>query len=148
MYAGHKVAAVVPALNEAAHVGDVLRRMPECVDLIVVVDDQSTDDTAAVAAAVGDPRVQVIRHSVRQGVGGATVTGMRRALEMGAQLIVKIDGDGQMDPAKVGALLDPLAREGYAYAKGNRFLHGAALRQMPRHRLLGNFVMTFFTKLA
>jgi len=148
MYEGLRVAAVVPALNEAAHVGDVLRRMPAYVDLIVVVDDGSSDDTAGAATAVQDARVQVIRHPAPRGVGGATVTGMQRALEQGAELVVKVDGDGQMDPTHMEALLRPLARDGYDYAKANRFLHHAALRQMPRHRLIGNFLLTFLTKMA
>jgi glycosyltransferase involved in cell wall biosynthesis len=148
MYAGSQVAAVVPAFNEATHIAGVLQRMPPIVDHIIVVDDHSADDTAGVAAAVGDLRVHVVRHSETRGVGGATVSGMRRALEMGAELVVKVDGDGQMDPAQIESLLQPLVHDGYDYAKGNRFLHAAALRQMPRHRLIGNFVMTFLTKLA
>ncbi len=139
---------MMPALNEATHIGDVIRRTPTCVDLIVVVDDGSTDNTAAAAYSVGDSRVQVIRHPARAGVGGATVSGMRRALDAGADLIVKVDGDGQMDPLRIESLLQPLVRDGYDYAKGNRFLHPHALREMPRHRLIGNFIMTFLTKLA
>jgi dolichol-phosphate mannosyltransferase len=148
MYEGQRVAAVVPALNEAAHIGDVLRHMPPCVDDVIVVDDGSTDGTAAAAEAAGDPRVQIIRHPVPGGVGRATVAGAQRALEIGADLVVKVDGDGQMDPAQITVLLEPLVRNGYDYAKGNRFLHPIALRQMPRHRLVGNFLMTFLTKLA
>jgi len=148
MFEGQRVAVVVPALNEAAHVGDVLRRMPGCVDLIVVVDDGSTDDTAAVAAAAGAPRVHVIRHTTPRGVGGAMIAGARHALAANADLVVKVDGDGQMDPSRIELLLAPLVRDGYDYAKGNRFLHATALRQMPLPRLLGNFALTFLTKLA
>jgi glycosyltransferase involved in cell wall biosynthesis len=148
MYEGHRVAAVVPALNEAPRIGEVLRRMPAFVDLIVVVDDCSTDGTAATAEGVGDSRIQVIRHPQRRGVGGATVSGMQRALEQGADIVVKVDGDGQMDPTRMDALLVPLVRDGYDYAKANRFLHGRALQQMPLPRLLGNFALTFLTKLA
>jgi dolichol-phosphate mannosyltransferase len=148
MYEGRRVAAVVPALNEGAHIRAVLQRMPASVDLIVVVDDGSTDDTAAAAEGVADPRVQIIRHAAPQGVGRATVSGAQRALELGADLVVKVDGDGQMDPTQIETLLKPLVHDGYDYAKGNRFLHPLALRQMPRHRLVGNFLMTFLTKLA
>ena len=148
MHEGYRVAAVVPALNEASHIQGVLQRIPAFVDSVVVVDDHSADDTAAVAAALGDPRVQIIRHPETRGVGGATVSGMQRALELGADLVVKIDGDGQMDPTQIESLLHPLIHQGYDYAKANRFLHANALRQMPRHRLVGNFLMTFLTKLA
>jgi len=148
MFEGQRIAAVVPALNEASHIGDVLRRMPALVDLIVVVDDGSTDGTGTTAEALGDPRIQVIRHPQRRGVGGATVTGMQRALENGADIVVKVDGDGQMDPTRMELLLAPLTRDGYDYAKANRFLDGRALKQMPVPRLIGNFAMTFLTKLA
>jgi len=148
MFEGQRIAAVVPALNEAAHIGDVLRRMPDYVDLIVVVDDGSSDGTSATAEAVGDPRVQVIRHAQPRGVGGSTIDGMQRALEHGADIVVKVDGDGQMDPTRMDVLLGPIARDGYDYAKANRFLDAHALQQMPVPRLVGNFAMTFLTKLA
>jgi glycosyltransferase involved in cell wall biosynthesis len=148
MYEGRRVAVVVPAFNESAHVADVIMRMPQYVDLIVVVDDASTDATAQKAEEFGDPRVQVIRHPAQRGVGGATISGMRSALGRSADLIVKVDGDGQMDPARIADLLAPLVHEGYDYAKANRFLHSAALLQMPLPRLLGNFALTFLTKMA
>jgi len=148
MYREARIAVVVPAHNEAGHVGDVIRRMPDYVDHIVVVDDGSSDHTGDVAREVGDARVQVIRHERAQGVGGATVAGMKTALDAGADVIAKVDGDGQMDPQLLSSLLDPLTQNGYGYAKGNRFLRREALRQMPRLRLIGNFLLTFFTKLA
>ncbi len=148
MYQGRRVAAVVPAYNEARHIAEVVCRMPQWIDDIVVVDDCSDDDTARVAAEVGDARVQVIRNPQRQGVGGATVVGWRQALAAGADIAVKVDGDGQMAPERIGDLLAPLVEQGYAYAKGNRFLDTVALRQMPPVRLLGNFLLTFLTKLA
>ncbi len=148
MYEGYRVAAVVPAYNEASHLAEVIRQMPALVDLIIVVDDHSSDGTAASATGVGDPRVHVTQHPIQRGVGGATVTGMQRALELHADLMVKVDGDGQMDPAHIASLLDPLVHDVYDYAKGNRFLHRDALRQMPLHRLMGNMLLTFATKLA
>lgn len=148
MYEGHKVAAVVPAYNEARHIADVIRRMPDWVDAIIVVDDCSRDDTSAVARSHADPRVDVVRHESQRGVGGATVSGFRRALELQMDVAVKVDGDGQMDPQRMGDLLHPLVAEGFDYTKGNRFLHSDALRQMPTLRLLGSFGLTFLTKFA
>lgn len=148
MFEGRKIAAVIPAYNEARHIADVIRRVPDVVDVILVVDDNSSDGTAEAAAASGDLRVEVLRRERQSGVGGATIAGLRRALALGAEVAVKIDGDGQMDPARVPDLLSPIVREGCDYAKGNRFLHSDALRQMPLPRLLGSFALTFLTKLA
>ena len=148
MYKGHSVTIVVPAYNESRHVGQVIQTMPEFVDQIVVVDDCSTDDTVAAAVAADDGRVLAMRLPENQGVGGAMVTGYRQALELGSDIVVKMDADGQMPPEYLSHLLDPLIEGGYDYAKGNRFLAGESLAFMPKHRLFGNIALTFLTKLA
>lgn len=148
MYKGKKVTVVVPAYNVAPHIRQVLKTIPEYVDEVVVVDDCGSDETGQLLAQVTDPRVIVLKHECNQGVGRAMVTGFTRALKGGSALIIKIDGDGQMDPRYIPDLLDPLVEEGYAYAKGNRFLDNAKLRDMPTLRLLGNYGLTFLTKLA
>lgn len=148
MFEGRKIAAVIPAYNESLHIVAVIGQMPDFVDAIIVVDDCSSDTTAAAAEGIGDKRIHVIRHTHQAGVGGATLSGFRRALEFGADIAVKIDGDGQMDPAYLRELISPLVHEGYHYTKGNRFLHTDALRKMPVPRLIGSFAMTFLTKLA
>lgn len=148
MYRDLHVTAVLPAFREAPHVGDVLRRLPPWLDRIVLVDDASDDGTAEAAEAVGDPRVEVVRLERNRGVGGAMARGYARALERGTDLVVKMDADGQMDPAHLEALLAPLAAGRADYAKGNRFHDLAALRAMPRRRLAGNLALSFLTKLA
>jgi len=148
MYKEKRVTVVVPAYNVAPHIQQVLKTIPEFVDEVVVVDDCGSDGTSQLLAQVTDPRVVVLKHECNQGVGGAMVTGFKRALKDGSELIVKMDGDGQMDPQYVSALLDPLVEEGYAYAKGNRFLDNVQLRDMPTLRLLGNYGLTFLTKLS
>lgn len=148
MYKQHSVTVVVPAYDEAAHVGDVIGSMPEFVDHIVVVDDSSSDSTSEAARLRLDSRVIVLKTSQNLGVGGATKTGYLKSLELGSAIVVKMDGDGQMSPEYLTALLDPLIDNGYDYAKGNRFLAGESLSSMPRHRLFGNVVLTFMTKLA
>ncbi|MGH9900996.1 MAG: glycosyltransferase family 2 protein [Pyrinomonadaceae bacterium] len=148
MYKGHRIATVLPAHNEERHIGDAVRSMPEFVDHIIVVDDLSQDDTAGAARATGDPRLIVLRPEQNQGVGGATILGYRKGIELGSDLLVKMDGDGQMDPAYLPALLDAVIDQQYHYAKGNRFLAGESLDQMPKLRLFGNVVLTFMTKLA
>jgi len=148
MYKGRRICVVVPAHNEEAHVAGVIRTMPSFVDHVVVVDDASTDRTAAAAGGTGDPRVEVIRHAVNQGVGGAILTGHKRAVELGADVSAVMAGDGQMDPAHLSKLLDAIVDEGYDYAKGNRFITRGTLRGMPRHRVWGNAFLTIMTKFA
>jgi glycosyltransferase involved in cell wall biosynthesis len=148
VYHGRRVAAVVPAFREEAHVGGVIRTMPELVDIIVVVDDASPDGTSEAALAVGDPRVTVVRHEVNKGVGGSIVTGHRKALELGADIHVVMAGDGQMDPDQLTTLLDPLVESGYGFAKANRFYSTTSYAGMPRYRIAGNIVLTFLTKAA
>jgi glycosyltransferase involved in cell wall biosynthesis len=148
MYKGRRVAVVVPAHNEARFIDRVIRTMPLFVDHVVVVDDASTDRTAEVARATGDARVAVLGTPVNLGVGGAMRLGYREALRLQADLVAKMDGDGQMAPECLGSLLDALTDAGYDYAKGNRFLHSGSLGAMPAVRRLGNMVLTFMTKLA
>jgi len=148
MYKGMKVCVVIPAYNVAPHIADVLKTIPEFVDETIVVDDCGADGTTRILAQFSDPCITVIKHELNQGVGGAMVTGFKRALKNGADVVVKMDGDGQMDPSYVSSLLDPLIDGGYVYAKGNRFLDNARLKEMPTLRLIGNYGLTFLTKLA
>lgn len=148
MFEGLRVAVVVPAFREQAHIASVITTMPSLVDHIIVVDDASPDDTSAAAQAVQDPRTEVIRHEHNKGVGGSIVTGHHRALELGADVSVVMAGDGQMDPAHLSRLLQPLARDGYAFAKANRFYSATSYAGMPKYRVIGNVLLTFMTKAA
>ncbi len=147
---GVHVAAVVPAYNVADELPEVLRSMPDSIRTIVVVDDSSTDGTAALAQhrATVDERVILIRHPENLGVGGAMATGFRTAIDAGADIIVKIDGDGQMPIWLVPLLIEPLVSGGADYAKGNRFRDFQALRQMPLVRRAGNVMLSFLAKAA
>ena len=148
MFRDTRVHVVIPAYNVAPHLGAVLRGIPAFVDTVTVVDDGSTDDTAEAAKNVGDPRVTVLGSPTNEGVGGAMARGFEHALTQGDGIIVKMDGDGQMDPADLPRLLEPIVDGRCDYAKGNRFLRSRELDIMPRARLAGNFVLTFLTKLA
>lgn len=148
MFEGLRVAVVVPAFREQEHIAKVITSMPALVDHVIVVDDASPDGTSAAASAVQDPRTEVLRHEVNKGVGGAIVTGHRRALELGADVSVVMAGDGQMDPKHLPRLLQPLVRDGYAFAKANRFYSATSYSGMPTHRIIGNVVLTFMTKAA
>jgi glycosyltransferase involved in cell wall biosynthesis len=145
---GKRVAVVVPAHDEEPLIATTIGGIPSLVDGIVVVDDGSSDGTAAAAAGAGDDRVEVIRHERNAGVGAATVTGYRRALEQGYDAIVVMNGDNQMDPADLPALVRPVARGEVDYAKANRLFTGQAWKLIPRTRYLGNAVLSMLTKVA
>jgi dolichol-phosphate mannosyltransferase len=144
------VAAVVPAYNVSAELGEVLRQMPPMVKTVIVVDDASRDATAAVAERYAqlDPRILLVRHATNQGVGGAMITGYQMAVESGADIVVKIDGDGQMPLWLLPQLVQPLVDGTADYTKGNRFRDFAAIRAMPFIRRLGNVILSFFSKAA
>jgi glycosyltransferase involved in cell wall biosynthesis len=142
------VAALVPAFNEAAHVGDVVRDMPECVDHIIVVDDASSDNTSDVVSAVGDPRVRLVRHETNQGLGASLIDAHLMAIDLKADISVVMAGDGQMDPAYLPRLLDPIVDGTADFTKGNRFFSVQSFDGMPSHRIFGNVVLSFMTKLA
>jgi glycosyltransferase involved in cell wall biosynthesis len=154
MYRGLSIAVVVPAFNEERAIAEVIAGVPEWVDHILVVDDASRDRTAEVArrsspsAAADHSRVEVLSHVRNRGVGAAIISGYRRVLAIGADVAVVMAGDGQMDPADLPRLLDPIAGGGCDYAKGNRFLHPDVWRVMPAARLFGNIALSLATKLT
>ncbi|MBN1305171.1 MAG: glycosyltransferase family 2 protein [Anaerolineales bacterium] len=142
------IAAVIPAYRVEREIEEVLAGLPDTLKHIIVVDDCSPDRTGELVrkAAEKDPRVILVRHEKNQGVGGAMLTGFRKALDLGVQVVVKIDGDGQMDPAYIPALVSPLLQGKADYAKGNRFRDFEALREMPVHRRMGNMGLSFLSK--
>lgn len=148
MYEGLRIAVVVPAYNEEAHVGTVIETVPDFVDHMVVVDDGSTDDTAAVVRAVGDERLELVSHHQNQGVGAAVVTGHRKALDAGADVVCLMAGDGQSDPDRLDDLVGPVVRGECDVAKANRLYAWDSFRGMPWLRVLGNVVLSFLVKFA
>lgn len=148
MLLGQRVAVVIPAFNTGARVRRVLDTLPPFVDLAVVVDDASTDDTAAALTSLGNPAVAVLRHAENRGVGGALASGYREALARGADLVAVMAGDGQMHPADLAALAAPVAAGDADYAKGNRLRHPDCARVMPGVRYAGNRVLSWLTRLA
>jgi glycosyltransferase involved in cell wall biosynthesis len=148
VYKGAVVHVVVPAYDEEPFIGPLIAGIPAFVDAIFVVDDCSTDRTGDVARAQPDARVCVIATPRNLGVGGSVRLGYEHALAAGADVIVKMDGDGQMPPEHLPALLDAVLEGGADYAKGNRFLYGEHIQQMPLSRIVGNILLTFLTKLA
>lgn len=148
MYRERRIAVVVPAYNEQTLIAQTILGVPEYVDHIVVIDDCSPDQTYAAATAVDDDRLVVKRLEKNQGVGGAILAGHNVAMDLGADIMVVMAGDDQMDPAHMPRLLDPIISDGYGFTKGNRFYSMASLEGMPRHRVVGNMGLTFLNKAA
>lgn len=143
-------AVVIPCYQAAETIGPVIAAIGPEIWRIYCVDDASPDDTldAIAAAALIDPRVQVIARVKNGGVGAAVVDGMRAALADDATIIVKIDSDGQMNPAFVPDFVRPIEAGEADYVKGNRFFAVESVVKMPMRRLIGNAGLSFLTKLS
>jgi len=149
-YHKHCIVAVIPCYRVEREIQSVLQEVPAYIKHIVVVDDASPDSTRDLVTACAkiDERILLMRHPSNLGVGGAMVTGYKKALELGAQIVVKIDGDGQMDMDHLPVLLKPLIEGKADYTKGNRFRDFKSLQQMPFIRRVGNMGLAFLSKTA
>lgn len=145
-----KITVVIPAYRTEREILSVLQGVPAFVRNIIVVDDASPDSSAdlVTAAAKRDKRITLIRHEKNQGVGGAMITGFKQALALRAEIVIKLDGDGQMDPCHIPALITPLIEGKADYVKGNRFRDFSSLQQMPFIRRVGNLGLSFLSKAA
>jgi len=143
------VAVVIPCYRETAHILDVLSAVGPEVHCIYVVDDACPDGTGQfVRENTEDGRITVLFNPENKGVGGATLAGYRQALDDGATIIIKLDGDGQMDPANIPELIAPIQNGQADYSKGNRFHSLEGVTGMPFSRVFGNFVLSFASKLS
>lgn len=144
-----RIAVVIPSYKVRAHVLDVIARIPPQVQRIYVVDDQCPQQSGQlVQQECHDARVRVLFHEHNQGVGGAVSSGYRAAIEEGMDIVVKVDGDGQMDPALIPHFTRPIERGRADYTKGNRFYRPESLKGMPPIRLFGNAALSFINKLS
>lgn len=144
-----RIAVVIPCFRVAEQILPLIARIGPEVGWIFAVDDACPEHTGArIERECTDPRVRVLQHTENQGVGGAMVTGYRAALECPAEVVVKLDGDGQMDPALIARLVSPVLAGRADYSKGNRFHRIADTSGMPLVRLLGNTGLSFLTKLS
>ena len=143
------VAVVIPSYKVTRHILGVIAGIGPEVARIYVVDDKCPDGSGAfVREHCRDPRVVVLEHEVNQGVGGAVMTGYRAAIADGARVMVKIDGDGQMDGSLIPNFIAPILAGEADYTKGNRFFNLERLGAMPPLRLFGNAVLSLMTKLS
>jgi glycosyltransferase involved in cell wall biosynthesis len=144
-----KVAVVLPCYRVKEKIVGVVESLIGRVDYIFAIDDQCPENSGEwLKANCQHPSLRVIFHEENQGVGGAMITGYQAALETDAGVVVKMDGDGQMDPRYLGRLIAPLVTGKADFAKGNRFFDLRALRSMPWARRVGNFGLTLLTKAA
>ena len=143
------IAVVIPSYKVSRHILDVIASIGPMVRQVIVVDDACPDGSGElVKAQCGDPRVVVLKHEVNQGVGGAVLTGYRHAIDSGADIIVKVDGDGQMDLALLPRFVAPIVNGVADYTKGNRFYDLSQIGQMPTLRLIGNAGLSFMAKFS
>jgi len=150
MYLQKTIGVVIPAYSEEKLIAKTLISIPSLVDKIIVVDDASRDKTAQIVRKkVGkDPRIILIEHEVNQGVGGAIITGYKKAIELDIDVTAVMAGDGQMDPNDLTNILEPVANGVVDYTKGNRLFQGDAWSMIPHYRYLGNSFLSLLTKIA
>ena len=144
-----KIAVVIPSYRVCDHILGVIDNIGPEISKIYVVDDCCPDNSGSyIKAHCHDERVLVIRNQENQGVGGAVIAGYQIALEEGMDIIVKVDGDGQMDPSLILNFVAPILSGRADYTKGNRFFDLEGIRVMPKMRVFGNAVLSFMTKLS
>lgn len=147
---GHKkVGVVIPCYKVKEKVLSVIETLPSFIDKIIAVDDCCPENSGDwILQNSKDSRVQVLKHSTNQGVGGAVVTGYQYAIKNDLDVIVKMDGDGQMDPKLLTFFIEPIIQDHCDYTKGNRFFWIDGLKEMPLIRLFGNSILSFVNKIS
>jgi glycosyltransferase involved in cell wall biosynthesis len=142
------VFVIIPMYRVEAQIQRVIGSIPAWVEGIIAVDDASPDESARKAMETCDPRLTLVRHTANRGVGGAMLSGYNRAIELGATVLVKMDGDGQMPAEHLPEMIRPILLGQADYAKGNRFVLYDALLSMPFIRRIGNLGLSFLTKIS
>jgi len=144
------ITVVIPCYNVSRHIKDVIDGLPSVVTWIIAVNDLSKDQTERVLFELQreNKKIIIINHEVNQGVGGAMISGYKKSLELNSDIIIKMDGDNQMDPTYIQPLIKPLLADKADFTKGNRFRDLTALRRMPLIRRFGNLGLSFMIKAA
>lgn len=144
------VAVIIPCYKVEDKIEEVLHNLPACVDFIITVNDCSPDFTRVLLekAAKNNSKIQIINHDKNQGVGGSMISGFKKAIELRADIIIKLDGDGQMNADYIPKMRQILIEEYCDYVKGNRFYDRKNIGKMPFIRRFGNMGMGFFIKMA
>ena len=149
MINNQRIGVVIPCFKVEKHILDIISRIDISVDKIYVVDDCCPNHSGnLVSAECRDPRVIVLYNQKNLGVGGAVMRGYAAALEDQIDVVVKIDGDGQMDPSILNSFVKPITKYEADYTKGNRFYNLEEILVMPKKRIFGNAILSFITKLS
>lgn len=148
MYNGRKVGVVVLAYNVAEFIEDTIKGVPDFMDKIYVVDDGNVDKTPEIVKSLNHNRVKLMRHETNRGPGAALNTGYNAALEDKMDIIVKVDGDGQMPLDQIENIIIPIVEGKADYTKGDRISNRYNRQGMPRFRLVGNLLLTWLTRIA
>jgi glycosyltransferase involved in cell wall biosynthesis len=149
-FKNHSIAVVIPCFKVEKQIQKVVGEIPNYVTSIILVNDASPDTTGELLEqlAAKNPKSTVIHHDKNQGVGGAMISGFLEAVKQNHEVVIKIDGDGQMDISHFERMLRTVFEEKFDFVKGNRFFDQKMLRKMPAIRRIGNIGMGFLIKLA
>jgi dolichol-phosphate mannosyltransferase len=144
-----KIAVVIPCYKVKKTIINVIKKIDNRINKIYIVDDNCPEKTGLyLKKSFKDKRIKIIEHQENQGVGAAVITGYKSAIKDGAEIIVKIDGDNQMDTSLIFNFIIPIAKGHADYTKGNRFFNLEEIFNMPKGRILGNLILSFLTKLS
>jgi len=145
----NQIWVVIPAFNLTREVIELINSIPKMVSKILVIDDACPNNSGKVVEKFcKDSRVSVYYNQENLGVGGAVKKGYKIAREKGAKIVIKLDGDGQMNPAEIPKLIEPILNNEADYTKGNRFYTLNSLKAMPKKRLFGNAILNFMSKIS
>jgi len=150
MYKDNSICVVVPCYNEETQIRHVIDTIPDYVDKIVIVDDYSNDGTINIVkdCTAANSKIVLLELKTNQGCGAALAGGYKWAKDHDIDIVIRMDGDGQMNPDDLSALLDPVVNGRADYSKGNRLFTGKAFQNIPKVRYFGNSVLSMLTKIA
>jgi len=146
-----KISVIIPAYNEEKLISNVIETMPCFVDLIIIIDDCSTDKTVEIINSYKEKikeRLEIIVHNKNQGVGASIVSGYNMALNKKMDIMAVMAGDAQMDPNELKSIVSPVINNEADYVKGNRFYSGDAWKIIPKIRYFAGIFLSFLTKIV
>lgn len=149
MISGKKVGVIIPAYNEESFILFTLKEVPKGVDIIVCVDDASTDDTYSIMndASSKDKRIVVVRSAKNSGIGSAFKLGFTHLADK-VDYVCVLPGDNQCDGTLIEKFIFECDIQDADCCKGNRFVGGNDISQMPKHRKVGNLVYSYIMKVV